>query len=580
MNSFTRSGKNGLLAAALALSVGGPGSLLAPTMATAQARGPSLGTRASDDTQRGQSTPRPADTSRPRQDAQPQRPQPTRPAAIPRPAELPRRVEPGRTLSQPVVPRGPFLSRPVPQSPPPAQVPRSESRPPIYPGVRNLPPTRPDAASPPRVIAPSPSPPARERYPVRAPYFSQDGPRARPPRTNPVAPPDFRGRSPEPVHTGTRLNPPKSPQRWLWGRGGDRRGEVRRHPHHFAYRGPYGPVYVPVYVPLYEAAPPPITLYEPGPAEVIVPAAPYDDASDPALALPRIVRDIEVAWEEGDLNLLMQHVSPYSQIEILENGELLDAYSRDEFRQHNADAFRRYQTVEMRFDRPELLSETEAIAEGIHIYRDETGFERRVHVTYAFRKQAGRWWLVGVNFRGEGEEQGALPTSDRPVAAPASAPEDGLAIRIDPAEAGVQDVEPVAGPTEGPTPVRDVTLLWARKIRLAGLLAQPKPLRIATLRYRVGAGPATYDLDAMRGIVPSTVAWALYHRGDKTPVESGSTSLARMDAKAWVALRVLPTGVAQPALVTSRGKHLKATALPVHWIAAGQSLTLYETTAP
>jgi hypothetical protein len=147
-------------------------------------------------------------------------------------------------------------------------------------------------------------------------------------------------------------------------------------------------------------------VYEPVPTTVYVPAAPvipYGDLADYTFSIHRILTDLELAWEGGDLGLLMQHVSPYSKIEILQNGELLYALERDEFRQHNADAFRRYRTLEMRFEKPEILSATEAIAEGRHIFRDETGAERRVHVTYAFRMQLNRWWLVGVNFTGEEE---------------------------------------------------------------------------------------------------------------------------------------------------------------------------------
>jgi len=103
---------------------------------------------------------------------------------------------------------------------------------------------------------------------------------------------------------------------------------------------------------------------------------------------------------------------------------------------------------------------------------------------------------------------------------------------------------------------------------------------MATLRCRVAGSDANYDLDAMRGIVPNTVAWALYHRGEKAPVETGTADVSRMDPHAWVGLRLLTTAAAVPVLAADNGRMPHATALPVQWIPAGQLLALHETEAP
>jgi hypothetical protein len=190
------------------------------------------------------------------------------------------------------------------------------------------------------------------------------------------------------------------------------------------------------------------------------------------------------------------------------------------------------------------------VASGTHVFRDDQGQERRVRVIYAFRKEGPTWRLAGVDFSRDVEENVAGPAAVQPFAEPTPEPE-----------------------------IRDVALLWSQKLRLSDLLTQSRPLRVATLRYRVAGDEATYDLDAMRGIAPNTLAWALYHRGEKAPVETGTADVNRMDANAWVGLRLLSTAAAEPVLATDKGK-ARAAALPLHWIAAGQVLALHETDAP
>jgi hypothetical protein len=269
------------------------------------------------------------------------------------------------------------------------------------------------------------------------------------------------------------------------------------------------------------------------------------------MPLEDVIANLERAWETSDLDLLMQHVALDGQVEIYQEGELLYRLTRAEFRQRNEDAFRRYRTLEMRFEKPELLSETETVATGTHVFRDDQGEVRRVRVIYAFRQQDRRWWLVGVDFARAAEEQELAPAVAPPEAEP--------------------------GPEAN---IRDVSLLWARRIRLSSLWKQAAPIRLATLRYRVGDADATYDLEGMRGIAPNTIAWALYHRGEQAPLETGAVDAAQMDPAAWITLRVLSGAAADPALATGGDPNAKVAPLPLRWIAAGHSLVVHETVAP
>jgi hypothetical protein len=62
-----------------------------------------------------------------------------------------------------------------------------------------------------------------------------------------------------------------------------------------------------------------------------------------------------------------------------------------------------------------------------------------------------------------------------------------------------------------------------------------------------------YTLEAMRGVAPGTVAWALYRTGEKRPVETGVTDISRLGPAGWVALRTVgPQLVALTAWAPSR----------------------------
>jgi hypothetical protein len=324
----------------------------------------------------------------------------------------------------------------------------------------------------------------------------------------------------------------------------------------FAFHGPYGPVYVPIYVPT------PIFIYEPATEVVVLPAPeppryqepaperPVDDRVAGPLPLEDVIANLERAWEEGNLALLMQHVALDGSVEIYQGGELLYRLTREEFRQRNLDAFRLYKTSEMRFGRPNMVSDTEAVAVGLHVFRDDQGEERRVRVIYAFRLVNNTWWVSGIDFSRDANEQGA----EQPAA-----------------EQRQDEPDPRAE-------IRGVSVLWARKIRVDDLLKLPTPIRVATLRYEIGDAHATYDLEAMRGIVPHTLAWVLYHRGDQLPVEAGMVEVGMLDPTSWVSIRVLP--VAAPGGDAAPEADLPAAMLPLEWIATGQTVALDATMPP
>jgi hypothetical protein len=82
-------------------------------------------------------------------------------------------------------------------------------------------------------------------------------------------------------------------------------------------------------------------------------------------------------------------------------------------------------------------------------------------------------------------------------------------------------------------------LVSAPPTRVSDLLTTPRPRRLATLK-QVRAGQRTlYTLEAMRGVAPGTLAWALYRQGEKRPRETGVADVGALPVGAWIAVRTV-----------------------------------------
>jgi hypothetical protein len=108
------------------------------------------------------------------------------------------------------------------------------------------------------------------------------------------------------------------------------------------------------------------------------------------------------------------------------------------------------------------------------------------------------------------------------------------------------------------SPGGDLRLVSAPPIRLRDLLAAHQPRSIASVKWLQGGHKTLYSVEAMRGIAPGSIAWALYRNGLKRPVETGVTDVSALSPGLWVAVR--PQG---PQLVTlaSRAPSLPRLAL-------------------
>jgi hypothetical protein len=305
----------------------------------------------------------------------------------------------------------------------------------------------------------------------------------------------------------------------------------------------YDVVYVPVPFPVFEerirteVVTPPTTVVVPvperagGPEEQVEREEPAPRESPSrllarAVTIDAVIADVEQAWLGEEIDLLMRHVRMDGPVEIYRDGEFQAALAPEEFRGKTEAAFARYETLGMRFDPPRMLSENEAVAGAEHRYRTE-GKIRRARVVFALVREQGAWWLLGLDFL-PAEDVGAQslvrPAQILPVAPPALA-----SLRR-------REERP-----HRPVVLDRVTLLAAPRLRWSALREQPRPLRIATLKVAAGGRTSLYDLKAMRGIHSGTLAWALYRRGQTSPLEVGLLEPAGLRPGAPVAVRLVPT---------------------------------------
>jgi hypothetical protein len=318
--------------------------------------------------------------------------------------------------------------------------------------------------------------------------------------------------------------------------------EEREEREHHPRRGGY-PYYLYPPASYYYACPydlyPPQVYYYPEPYPVYVPTPEVEVVPVPeaggggeieGVTLDDLIGDIQDAWESGKLDLLMRHVRPDMKVEVYRGGQWIDSLSRGEFGQKTDQAFRDYDTVSMTFERPELVGRDETGAPGAraratHIYKTRDGEEHRVRVTYALRKYGRSWYVVGLDYE---------PTARQNAAAPETAP---AAATLTSAAAPVRWAAPVAA--------GQLRLVSAPPVRLRDLLNAHQPRPLATVKWLHNGGRTFYALQAMRGVAPETVAWALYRKGEKRPIETGVVDVSALPANGWAAVR--PQG---PQLVT------------------------------
>jgi hypothetical protein len=327
----------------------------------------------------------------------------------------------------------------------------------------------------------------------------------------------------------------------FFGRTPSRHGERGYHP------VPYyaGPAYAPGYYPYpsnyyygcpYDIYPPGYFYPVPEPEIVVVPepyylAVPDGGGQVEAVTLDDVIADIEESWETGKLALLMRHVRSDTSIQVYRDGDWIDTLSRTQFAQKTEQAFRDYDTVSMTFERPEMLGDDEtgaprARARGTHVYRTRDGEERRVHVTYAFRRYGRSWYVVGLDYE---------PTPRQNAAAPEIAPSA-------PAVLSESLIPPAASVA---APAGKLALVSAPPVRVRDLMNAHQPRPLATVKWLRGDARTVYTLQAMRGVVPGTMAWALYRKGDRRPAETGIVDVSALPLNGWIAVR--PRG---PQLIT------------------------------
>jgi hypothetical protein len=273
--------------------------------------------------------------------------------------------------------------------------------------------------------------------------------------------------------------------------------------------------------------PEPETIYVPEPETILVEPQREPDVVESA-TLDEVLTDIEEAWERGKLSLLMRHVRQEGEIQVYRDGEWVDTLSRADFEQKTEQAFHDYDTVSMRFEKPELLGDDEtgaprARARATHVYKTRSGEERRVHVSYAFRRYGRVWRVVGLDY-------------ERPLRGRAAAPGAPPALSLN--TAPHESAHPTKSGGLTLAAPEQLRLVSAPPVRVRDLLNAHQPRQLATVKWLKAKHRTLYTLQAMRGVAPGPIAWALYRPGEKRPVETGVTDISALPTNRWIAVRV------------------------------------------
>ena len=119
-------------------------------------------------------------------------------------------------------------------------------------------------------------------------------------------------------------------------------------------------------------------------------------------SLASALRDIERAWDRGDVDLLMEHVRPSSQIHVSLKGEYAYSVDRQDYHEMTLDAMSNIRTVDFEFYRVRHRDNYEAVAYGKHTYYDEAydrdddsyGTRKTVYVSYTLERHGSDWYIT------------------------------------------------------------------------------------------------------------------------------------------------------------------------------------------
>jgi hypothetical protein len=116
-------------------------------------------------------------------------------------------------------------------------------------------------------------------------------------------------------------------------------------------------------------------------------------------SLAQALKDVERGWRQGDLDLLMRHVDPESDIRVLYKNQYSHTLSARQFEELTRDAFANMRTESFRFTSVKRHRDgEEAVAKGVHVLRDPNGESRVVYVIYLLeqaRDRYGDWdWYI------------------------------------------------------------------------------------------------------------------------------------------------------------------------------------------
>lgn len=124
-------------------------------------------------------------------------------------------------------------------------------------------------------------------------------------------------------------------------------------------------------------------------------------------SLAYALRDVERAWETGDVRDLMQYVKRNSKIDVFIDDDYTYTVDWQDYYDMTADAMKAIRTHSFKFYNVRQRNDRKVVAYGKHVYRDDDfrldrdrysrdEIESTVYVSYTFERSGDNWYITEV----------------------------------------------------------------------------------------------------------------------------------------------------------------------------------------
>ncbi len=146
--------------------------------------------------------------------------------------------------------------------------------------------------------------------------------------------------------------------------------------------------------------------------------------------LKAAVDDIQKAWQDRNIQLLVKHLRSDAQVAVYLRGKYQYSLDSGDYGDMTRDAFHATKTVSFTLDGVQRKEDGVYVVTGRHLYKDKDGAEHTVHVSYVLERTDGGYYITqvgtdpdkAVSLPGDEDKAPKAPVIQGDAAPPATAP--------------------------------------------------------------------------------------------------------------------------------------------------------------